>query len=775
MALGSVRPVHGDLHVLHAGGDLPQHVVRDLRDLVLAQAVEHDDVVDAVEEFGAHCVLQLSHHVLLDLLKRALGVVRAALGKAQRLAALAGDLLRADVGGHDDDGVLEVDVAALTVGQHAVLEDLQQDVEHIRMRLFDLIEQHDRVRMAAHLFGQLAALVIADIARRRTDHAGDRMLFHVFRHIDADHGVLVAEHGFRERLGQLGFAHAGRAEEQERADRTLGVAQADTAAADRLGDRSDGLILADYALMQRILEVQQALALILGHLGDRHAGPARDHSRNVVRRDRAVRLGLLVRPFLFARFERIALCFLLIAQLGGVLKVLRLDRLFLLGGDRGDLVLERLEVGRRGQCGQAHARARFVNHVDGLIRQEASGHIAHGHLDRGLDRVVRDLDAMMRLVAVAQALEDGDCVLSGRLVDLHGLEAALERGVLFDVLAVFIQRGRADDLHLAAAQRGFQDVGRVGRALGGARAHQHVHLIDKQDGILFGGQLFDDLFDALLELAAVLGARDHAGQVERDDALVLQGLGHVARDDLLRQALDDRGLADARIADQRRVVLGAAGQDLDDALDLLFAADDRVELAFLGGGGQVAAELVERVACGGCAARRALARHAALLCAAQRLLQLFDQHLRGHLEVGQRGQRDVLALAQDAEQQVLGAHIARAHLRGGLDRQLNDALGARGHALRGGGVRRAAAGQILDLLDQRVVRHARGGERLGSRAAALAQQAEQQVLRADIAVSERARGFLCLGQRLLGALGETVLIEHRSTLLSELQSKMNVS
>ena len=51
--------------------------------------------------------------------------------------------------------------------------------------------------------------------------------------------------------------------------------------------------------------------------------------------------------------------------------------------------------------------------------------------------------------------------------------------------------------------------------------------------------------------------------------LPLQGLRYVAGYDLLSQALDDGGLADARITDQRRVVLGAAGQDLDDTLDFL--------------------------------------------------------------------------------------------------------------------------------------------------------------------------------------------------------------
>ena len=68
-------------------------------------------------------------------------------------------------------------------------------------------------------------------------------------------------------------------------------------------------------------------------------------------------------------------------------------------------------------------------------------------------------------------------------------------------------------------------------------------------------------------------------EVERDEALVLEPLGHVALDDAAGEALDDGGLADARLADEHRVVLGAARQHLDDPADLLVAADDGVELA----------------------------------------------------------------------------------------------------------------------------------------------------------------------------------------------------
>ena len=75
---------------------------------------------------------------------------------------------------------------------------------------------------------------------------------------------------------------------------------------------------------------------------------------------------------------------------------------------------------------------------------------------------------------------------------------------------------------------------------------------------------------------------DERSDVEGQDALVQQRLRDIAADDPLREALGDGGLADAGLTDERGVVLQAAGQDLDDPLDLLLAADDRIELAARG-------------------------------------------------------------------------------------------------------------------------------------------------------------------------------------------------
>ena len=54
---------------------------------------------------------------------------------------------RAGIGGHHQDHVPEVGLAAVGVGQHAVVHDLQQDVEDVRVRLLDLVQQQHAVRV----------------------------------------------------------------------------------------------------------------------------------------------------------------------------------------------------------------------------------------------------------------------------------------------------------------------------------------------------------------------------------------------------------------------------------------------------------------------------------------------------------------------------------------------------------------------------------------------------------------------------------------------------
>ena len=126
--------------VAHAG----EHQVDDLGDLLDGQRPEHDRRVDAVEELGPEVLLELGRDLVLHQLVRALGAarVRVALA-AEAEARVRLELLGAQVRGHDDDAVAEVDPAALGVGQVPVLEDLEEDVEDLRVRLLDLVEEDD--------------------------------------------------------------------------------------------------------------------------------------------------------------------------------------------------------------------------------------------------------------------------------------------------------------------------------------------------------------------------------------------------------------------------------------------------------------------------------------------------------------------------------------------------------------------------------------------------------------------------------------------------------
>ena len=170
------------------------------------------------------------------------------------------------------------------------------------------------------------------------------------------------------------------------------------------------------------------------------------------------------------------------------------------------------------------ARRGFVDQVDGLVGQEAIGDVAIRQHGGGDERRVLDLDAVVHLVALAQAAQDADRVLDRRLADHHRLEAPLERRVLLDVLAVLVERRRADRVQLAARQHRLEQVGRHRCAPSAAPAPTTV-CSSSMNRMIWPCASRDFLqhgLQALLELAAVLGARDERAHVERDDALVAQ-------------------------------------------------------------------------------------------------------------------------------------------------------------------------------------------------------------------------------------------------------------
>ena len=121
-----------------------------------------------------------------------------------------------------------------------------------------------------------------------------------------------------------------------------------------------------------------------------------------------------------------------------------------------------------------------------------------------------------------------------------------------------------------------------------------------------------------------------------------------------------------------------------------------------------------------------------LLAHAAQVGAQLDEHLGG----------DALALADEAEQDVLGADVVVAELQRLAQRQLEHLLGARRERDVAARRRPTLADDLLDLVAHGLERDAERLERLGRDAFALVDQAEEDVLGADVVVVEEPRFFL---------------------------------
>ena len=585
------------------------------------------------------------------------------------------------------------------------------------------------------------------------------MLLHILGHVESEQGLLAAEQGGGQGLAQLGLANAGGAQEEEAPRGPLRVLEAHPAPPDGPGHRLHRLLLTHHPPVEGVLQVEQPLALRLGEGGDGHPRPAGHHGGHVLGGDRP---GVLAgAPGGLLPLQLPAEVLLRVPEHGGLLKVLAPDGLLLLPAGLRHLLLQGAQLRRGAQPLHPHPGGGLVDEVDGLVGQAAIPDVPGGEGHGGVDGPVGDLEAVVGLVPIPQAPEDGP---GGVLVGLghqHGLEPPLQGGVLLDILPVLVGGGGADDLQLPPAQGGLDDVGRVDGPLGGARPHDGVELVDEEDDVAHPAHLGQDVLHPLLKFPPVLGARHHGGEIQGHEALGAQLVGHVPGHHPAGQALGHGGLAHAGLADEGGVVLLPAGEDLDDPLDLLLPAHHRIQHAPGGQAGEIPGELLQQP---GVAAVLPLPGLAASPEGGGGGIAPHGGH---HVGVeppglcphaGEHPHRHAVPLPEDAQQQVLGAHIVVAQpgrLRQG---ELDDLLAPGGEALGRGAARGAHPHQAGDGGFQAFGLHPGGLEHLGGHPLALPGQAQQQVLAAHVAVAQLRRALLGQTEGRLGPLGKSGLV-----------------
>ncbi len=266
----------------------------------------------------------------------------------------------------------------------------------------------------------------------------------------------------------------------------------------------------------------------------------------------------------------------------------------------------------------------LVDDIDGLVRQLAVVDVARGQFHRRAQRLGGIAHLVMLLEIGFEAAQDLDGVFHRRLVDVDLLEPADQRPILLEMVAEFLVGGRTHAPQVAGRQGRLEDVGRIhGTAAGGAGPDDGVDFVDEHDRAGHVLDFRDHGLEPFLEIASVARAGQQRAHVEGEDDGVVKHLRHLAAMDAPRQTLGDGGLADARVADEQRIVLVAPTQDLNGPFDLHVTADQRVDPPLLGLALEIDAIGFQRLA----ALARSLLRSRVLLGAMHRALAALARHL----------------------------------------------------------------------------------------------------------------------------------------------------
>ena len=237
--------------------------------------------------------------------------------------------------------------------------------------------------------------------------------------------------------------------------------------------------------------------------------------------------------------------------------------------------------------------------------------------------------------------------------------------------------------------------------------------------------------------------------------------------DALGKSLDDRRLANTRFAQQNGIVLGAAAENLNGPLNFTLAADDRIELVLFGKFGEVTAETVQGRRLRLAALRRrspsddidfasTTVAFATFQTVTEQVQHFFADLFQLEAQIHQDLGCHAFLLAQQPQQDVLGAHVVVVQVACLFHRILDDLLGTR--RLRQLAHRDhfwSALDQLLDFqanlaeIDVQVLQH------VGGDAAAFFDQSQQDVLGADILVVESLRLLVRQLHHLSGSIGKS--------------------
>src|SRR5262249_50543715 len=250
-----------------------------LLDFILCQWRKHNDLVDSVSEFRRESLFGCLDHLATDLIH----IRQRFSAKPERLHVLF-EIIRAEVGSHDHDGVGQIHLLATAISNPTFVKRLEKEVQQVRGRLLDFVQQQNRVRIVSQPLGENAAALAANDAARHPNELlnRDRSVL-ILGHVDAYHLLFVPEHKLRDRFCQLSLTHAGWSEKQQHAIRFVEVLfQWALVQSQSLGNRFYGLLLADHSRREGLFHLCETILCVAKDHVPRNPRLLTDHFDHVL-------------------------------------------------------------------------------------------------------------------------------------------------------------------------------------------------------------------------------------------------------------------------------------------------------------------------------------------------------------------------------------------------------------------------------------------------------------------------------------------------------------
>ncbi len=190
----------------------------------------------------------------------------------------------------------------MVICEACIVHNLQQNIHDISMRLFDFIEQEERVWVLANRLDKKPPFLIAHIARRRTDEFRHAMLFHIFAHIDA----LKMDTKLTCNLTcKLCLAHACGSSKEKCPNRAIGHIEPSACALERINKTRNCIILPKNALGEIVCKMIQNSGFIAAHIDFRNLRELTNHTFNVAHINHFARIQARQRASLINHINRL--------------------------------------------------------------------------------------------------------------------------------------------------------------------------------------------------------------------------------------------------------------------------------------------------------------------------------------------------------------------------------------------------------------------------------------------------------------------------------------